>query len=396
MIPAHRQRFNREFTPDRYATFVNDISRRSGGPIAFRLSETPCFLPGSLTARLCDVAGVFVGQLLGDAEYLAAAGVAAPSAFEVWNAEPWPTFLQVDFGLIAGPHGLEGRLVELQAFPSLYGFQRLLGEVSLSFYACEGLTPYLDDVDAQTYTRLVGAAITGGHDPREVVLLEIEPQTQKTRPDFDVTEQVWNVRAVDLGDLRREGTKLFYDRDGVRTPIARIYNRVIPDELQRVGRAWPFSAGDRVDVEWCGTPDWYFRISKFSLPFLRHPWVPATYFLSDVPELPSNRGDWILKPLYSFAGTGIVFAPTDEQIAAIPVDQRRQYILQERVTFTPVIETPHGPTQVELRIMMVRDGDRYRCVLPLARMGRGKMMGVDHNRGLEWVGATAALIDPHG
>jgi hypothetical protein len=352
-------------------------------------------VPQSLAVRLCDAAGVFIGQLLGNAEYLAAAGVAAPPSFGVWHAEPLPTFLQVDFGLVAGPDGLEGRLVELQAFPSLYGFQRLLGEVSRTFFGYESLTPYLDNLDEKTYTRLVGEAITGGHDPREVVLLEIEPRKQKTRPDFEVTEQVWNVRAIDLGDVRRDGTRLFYDRDGVRTPIARIYNRVIPDELQRVGRAWPFSADDRLDVEWCGTPDWYFRISKFSLPYLRHPWVPTTHFLSDLPELPSNREDWILKPLYSFAGTGIVFAPTDEQIAAIPVDERRNYILQERVMFTPVIETPHGATQVELRIMMVRDGDRYRCVLPLARMGRGRMMGVDHNRGLEWVGATAALIDPH-
>jgi hypothetical protein len=58
-----------------------------------------------------------------------------------------------------------------------------------------------------------------------------------------------------------------------------------------------------------------------------------------------------------------------------------------------VIATPAGATQAEIRIMFVRDGDALRAVMPLVRMGRGRMMGVDHNKGLEWVGASAALID---
>jgi hypothetical protein len=86
-----------------------------------------------------------------------------------------------------------------------------------------------------------------------------------------------------------------------------------------------------------------------------------------------------------------MFAPSDEQLAAIPPDRRDQYILQERVLFEPVIATPHGPTQAEIRIMYVWT-DRLRAVLPLVRMGRGKMMGVDHNKGLRWVGASAAFI----
>jgi hypothetical protein len=168
---------------------------------------------------------------------------------------------------------------------------------------------------------------------------------------------------------------------------------VIPDELIRKHITLPFDYRDDLDVEWIGGPDWYFRISKFSIPFLRHPWVPTTHFLHDLSELPVDRENWLLKPLFSFAGGGIIFAPTDEQIAAIPAGERDQYILQERVAFTPVIETPHGPTQAELRLMFVRDGDRYRAALPLVRMGRGSMMGVDHNRNLEWVGAAAALMD---
>ena len=394
MIRAHRERFNREFHPERYAAFIDEVVRRSRVPIAFRLSETPCFVPASLTARLSDAARDLVHQLLDNPTYMDAADHEVPPAFRLERGEDRPTFLQVDFGLVEGANGLEGRLVELQAFPSLYGFQRLLGELSRSFYGFETLSAYLGDLEAATYSELIGRAITNGHDPRHVVLLEVDPQRQKTRPDFEVTEQVWGVRAIDVDAVRREGRTLYYERDGRPTRIARIYNRAIPDELERAGRVWPFSDGADIDVEWCGGPDWYFRISKFSLPFLKHPWVPETHFLSDVTELPAGRENWVLKPLYSFAGSGIVFGPTDEQIAAIPHERRREYILQRRVTFTPVIVTPHGATQVELRIMMVRDGATYRPVLPLARMGRGRMMGVDHNRGLDWVGATAALIDP--
>src|SRR4029079_9279501 len=128
----------------------------------------------------------------------------------------------------------------------------------------------------------------------------------------------------------------------------------------------------------------FFEVSKFGIPWLKHPSVPHTQYLSDVKELPADRERWLLKPLFSFAGGGIIFAPTDAQIAAIPERDRHLYLLQERLSFTPAIDTPEGATQAEVRIMMVRDRDRYRALVPLIRMGRGKMMGVDHNKGLKW------------
>ena len=184
--------------------------------------------------------------------------------------------------------------------------------------------------------------------------MEIEPRKQKTWPDFVVTEQMWGVRAIDVSEVQREGRRLFYDRDGRRTQIKRIYNRVIPDELERKRIQLPFGYGDDLDVEWAGHPAWYFRISKFSIPFLRHPSVPETRFLDGIESLPADRDRYLLKPLFSFAGGGIIFAPTDEQIAAIPMSERKNYILQERINFTPVIETPEGPAQAEIRIMYVQ------------------------------------------
>jgi hypothetical protein len=200
--------------------------------------------------------------------------------------------------------------------------------------------------------------------------------------------------------VKREGRRLYYRRDGKATQIKRIYNRVIPDELERKQISLPFGYGDDLEVEWAGHPAWYFRISKFSIPWLSHPSVPETKFLDGLESLPIDRERYLLKPLFSFAGGGIIFAPTDAQIAAIPHSERKNYILQERINFTPVIETPEGPTQVEIRMMYVNDpltslragGMHLRPVLPLLRMGRGKMMGVDHNKGLRWVGASAGLI----
>jgi hypothetical protein len=269
----------------------------------------------------------------------------------------------------------------------------LLSETARKIDGFTELTPYAGGLTRQQYVALIQRMIVGDHDPAEVVLMEIDPHHQKTWPDFAVTELAWGVRPVDLREIERRGSKLYLTRDGKTTQIKRIYNRVIPDELERKGLSWPFAGSDALDVEWVGGPDWFFRISKFSIPWLRHPWVPRTHYLNDVAVMPENREQWLLKPLFSFAGGGIIFAPTDEQIAAIPPPDRRHFILQERVHFTPVIETPHGPTQIEIRVMMVRDGDRYRAVLPLGRMGRGRMMGVDHNKGLAWVGAAAVLID---
>jgi hypothetical protein len=205
---------------------------------------------------------------------------------------------------------------------------------------------------------------------------------------------MWGVRAVDTSEVKREGRRLYYRRDGRVTQIKRIYNRVIPDELERKKIQLPFGYGDDLELSWAGHPAWYFRLSKFSIPWLSHASVPETRFLDGIEQLPVDRDRYLLKPLFSFAGGGIIFAPTDAQIAAIPHDGRKNYILQERIAFEPVIDTPHGPTQAEIRIMYLRDGARLRPVLPLLRMGRGKMMGVDHNKGLKWVGASAGFVAP--
>jgi hypothetical protein len=392
MLPALRERFNAAWTQARYDAMLSSLQQRTGGRIEFPISETPCFFPRGLIERLGAVGRELIEQAMSGEAARAAAAV-VPARFRGAASEAHPTFLQVDFGLVRSTDGeIEPRLVELQAFPSLYGFQMALADAyCAAFDLPAGLDEYLGGLTRDGYRALLQDAITGGHDPTEVVLMEIEPARQKTRPDFAMTESLWGVRAIDTSETIKDGRRLFYRRDGRLTPIRRIYNRVIPDELLTKGLTLPFDYGDDLEVEWTGHPEWYFRVSKFSIPYLRHAYVPRTWFLHQVRTLPAPREELLLKPLFSFAGGGILFAPSDEQLDAIPVDQRDQYILQERVRFEPVIDTPHGPTQAEIRMMYVWT-DQLRAVLPLVRMGRGKMMGVDHNKGLRWVGASAGLI----
>ncbi len=394
MIPELRAAFNSSWTDAQFRDLVARLELRTGATLGFPISETPCFLPRSLMTTLGATGLTLINQILDTPAAMAAADAAVPERFRGAGAETLPTFAQVDFGLVRDADGsITPKLVELQAFASLYGFQLAIAESYRDAFGLpSSLDLYLDDLTADRYYSLIAEAIVGDHDPAEVVLMEIQPRQQKTWPDFVVTEQQWGVRAVDTAEVTREGRRLYYRRDGRVTQIKRIYNRVIPDELERKRIQLSFGYGDDLEVQWAGHPAWYFRLSKFSIPFLRHQSVPETRFLDGIEQLPIDRERYLLKPLFSFAGGGIVFAPTDAQIAAIPHEERKNYILQERIAFEPVIETPEGPTQVEIRIMYIRDGARLRPVLPLLRMGRGKMMGVDHNKGLRWVGASAGLI----
>jgi hypothetical protein len=335
-----------------------------------------------------------VSQLVDNPAYLRASAASVPQQYNVPNESPRPMFVQVDFGLVRGSGGdLEPKLVELQAFPSLYGYQPVSAHQYIQSYGLSAeLGIYLSGYDSASYWKLMRELIVGDHDAENVILLEIDPQHQKTLPDFLITQRELGIAVVDILSLVKRRKKLFYCKDGREIEVRRIYNRCIVDELERKAVTLPFDLREELDVEWAGHPNWYFRISKFSIPHLQHRCVPKTWFLDQVDRLPPDNENYLLKPLYSFAGVGIKFAPTRADIDAIAPERRHDYILQERVQFEPVILTPHGATQMEVRMMFVwPEGGALTPVLPLVRMGRGIMMGVDHNKNLEWVGGSAAL-----
>ena len=303
-------------------------------------------------------------------------------------------FLQVDFGLVRNAQGeLEPKLVELQAFPSLYAYQPMLARQYVASYGLpSSLGIYLGGYDQHSYQQQMRELIVSGHDPENVILLEIHPEKQKTLCDFLIAQRDLGIAVVDILNLKKRGSRLFYEQGGREIPVHRIYNRCIVDELERKDIQLPFDLTEPLDVEWAGHPNWYYRISKFSIPYLKHKCVPRTWLLDQNSTVPADNENYVLKPLYSFAGLGIKFHPTQADVNAIPAEQRHHYMLQERMRFEPVIETPFGMTQAEIRIMYVwPENGEMTPVLPLLRMGRGIMMGVDHNRNLEWVGGSAAL-----
>ena len=393
MIPAYRHDFNSRFTPEKYETVRREMTSRCGMEVPFALCETPCFFPHALAERMGEDGKALIHQLVDNPEYRARSEASIPPEFRVPNESSHPMFVQVDFGLVRDAAGeLQPKLVELQAFPSLYAYQPVLSQAYIDVFGLDpNLRYYLSGLSASSYKDLLQNAIVARHDPANVVLMEVHPEEQKTRPDFLLTEKLLGIRTVCITKIQKQGRQLFYEENGKRIPIERIYNRTIVDELERKHIQLPFDFRDDLNVEWAGHPNWYFRISKYSIPYLKHPSVPRTWFLDQLTDLPPDLDNFVLKPLYSFAGLGVKIAPSRADLDAIPAAKRPDYILQERLHFTPVVETPHGATKVELRIMYVWL-DQLLPVLTIVRMGRGLMMGVDHNKNMAWVGSSAALI----
>lgn len=389
MIRSQREWFNRNYSEEKHRRFLAILEERSGQPTLFRHSETPVFLEAALVDKMARYGREMVEQLMANAQYEADSRAAIPAEFRAPNEDAAPLFVQADFGL---DENLEPKLVEIQGFPTLYAYQPLMAAAYREAFGIEDhLEALLDSLTLDEYRVLLRRAIVADCDVENVVLLEIDPWQQKTRADFAMTERTLGVRTVDITSVRKEGRKLFYERDGKSVPIRRIYNRAIVDELVKRNVKMAFDFRDELDVEWAGHPNWFFRLSKFSLPYLKHVAAPHTEFLDRAGKI-EHPERYVLKPLYSFAGSGVIVGPTAEEIAAVPAEQRAGYILQERVDFRPVVATPFGANKIEVRIMYVWL-DRLRPVNTIIRMGRGAQMGVDHNKGMEWVGGSAAFID---
>ena len=391
MIPALRQHFNAAFTEARYAALLAELNTAVYWPVDFRVAETPLFLDAETARRLAQAARDIVTQLA-TPEFRKHAASAIPEGLTVPAETRFPHFLCIDFALCEDGFGrVEPQLIELQAFPTVACFQVLLTRAyPRHFEIPANFTSYFGGLDETSYLTLLRRAIVGGCDPRETVLLEITPDQQKTRVDFAATDKLLGIRPVDVSAVRKRGKQLFYDRDGVETPIKRIYNRVIFDELLRKKPAMDFSFFDELNVQWAGHPNWYFRISKHTLPFLKGGCIPYCRLVSELGAPPADLENFVLKPLYSFAGLGVDITPTREKIAALP--NPREWILQRKVAYAPLLATPDGPAKAEVRLILAGDGtDWPRLMNKLVRLSKGAMHGVDFNTGRTWVGASAGF-----
>ena len=393
MEPQLRSAFNADFSADKYAALLRCVNEAVRWPADFRISETPIFLTPEFTDEVVAAARTIEAQTR-TPEFKQHAALAIPAGLEVPNESSHPEVVIVDLGICEEAGRLVPRLIELQAFPSLFGFQfMLLGCMRRSFPAIPAnWTSTFGGLHDADYLALLRRTIVGEANPENVVLLEIEPQKQKTRIDFACTEVLLGIRSVCLTEVKKKGRQLFYKRDGREVRIDRIYNRVIFDELERrPDLKLDFSFQEDLEVKWLPHPNWYYRISKHSLPFLKTPHTSPAYFADEFPPNESIE-DYVLKPLYSFAGLGVDMEPTKDKLAALP--QPHSWILQKKVSYAAFVETVDGPkSKAELRAMFLWPENEPEPILVnnLVRMSQGKMMGVDFNKEKTWVGSSIAL-----
>ncbi|HVS94826.1 MAG TPA: hypothetical protein VHE54_00015 [Puia sp.] len=399
MVPALRKAFNAAYTREQYERFLADLNSRYPGAVEFRIAETPVFIPSSFSALLLDACEYIVDTVL-DPSFLEWTERAIPANDRVPNENAHPHFLVFDFGVCEdGRGGWQPQLIEMQGFPSLYGFQVYYPETLRRHFSIpENYSQFLNGYDHDSYLALLRDVIVADCDPEQVVLLEIRPHQQKTRIDFYCTQDYLGITPVCLTELIQEGRQLFYPHPatGKKTPIRRIYNRVIFDELHSAGL--PAGGGNPVDirqdldVDWVTHPNWFYRVSKYTLPFLRHPFVPPTYFLDQLKQPPADLENYVLKPLFSFAGQGVIIDPVATDLE---VSDPQNWILQRKVTYANLIPTPDVPAKAEIRIMYLWPDGAPRPVpaINLARLSKGKMIGVNFNKDREWVGGSVGFFE---
>jgi len=393
VIPALRQRYNAAFTETRYTAFTAELNRAVYWPVDFRVAESPLFLDEHTTRELIRASDDIMRQLA-TPEFRKHAVTAIPQGLVVPKETEWPHFLAVDFALCHDDAGkVRPQLIELQGFPTVACWQALLTSTYKKHFPeiPADFTPYFGGLDEETYLKDLRHSMLGECLPENTVLLEITPDQQKTRVDFACTHSFLNVRPMCVTKVIKRGRELFYPSGGREVRIERIFNRVIFDELLRKKPAMRFSFFDDLDVQWAGHPNWYFRISKHTLPFLKSPYVPDCRFVSELGgNIPTDLENYVCKPLYSFAGLGVDITPTRDKIAAI--EKPAEWLLQRKVTYAPVMETPDGPAKAEIRLIYAGDGTGMpKLVNQLVRLTKGAMHGVDFNKGRTWVGASAGF-----
>ncbi len=396
MIPELRKQFNENFTKKKYEEFLHDLNSKHPGDIVFRIAETPIFIPKNFTDKTLHACEAIVDFIVRP-DFKELTKNAIPKGENVASENAHTHFIAFDFGICENENGdLEPQLIEMQGFPTLFGFQIMYPQiVEKHFDIPANFDHYLSGYNAESYTALLKRIILGEHKAENVILLEIKPHEQKTRIDFYCTQDYLHIPIVCLTELEREGKKLFYKKDGRRIEIKRIYNRIIFDELSHIKK----DLGNVVDitqpfdVEWVPHPNWFYRISKFTLPFINHPFVPETFFLNEVKQLPSDLENYVLKPLFSFAGQGVIIDVKREDVDAVADPEN--WILQRKVKYADVIQTPNVPAKAEIRIFYFWEEGASRpvAVNNLARLSKGKMIGVRYNMDKDWVGGSVCYFE---
>lgn len=394
MDQAIRHQYNQSFSASRYQSFLNEVHRYFDHIPNFRIAETPAFIPPQLKASLIEACQE-ISATICQSDFKQLTHRAIEDGYRVPNEDEHTTFLQMDFGITKDVEGqLIPKLIEIQGFPSLYMYQDFIANMYRKHFDVPSNCSHLVGVDSEGYHRMLRDIIVGPCDPKNVVLLEIEPDRQTTRIDFLATEKVLGIKILCISDLKKSGKDVYYvDDKGRKIGVQRIYNRVIFDELvTRHDLEREFRFTEEANVEWVGHPNWFFRISKYSLPLFDSQYVPKTWFLKDLSAIPDDLENYVLKPMFSFSGSGVVFNVSREAIEK--TNNPTNYILQEKIKYEPIIEAPNEPVKCEIRMLLLwpKDAKEPIIVNNLARLSKGEMIGVKYNKNKDWVGGSVGFF----
>lgn len=395
MIPKYRKLFNAQFTEKKYQELKDDIASDFGYEPTFRLAETPFFISNALKSQLIEGCNEVIALIQKD-NFKSLTDKSLELNHKVPNEDDHSTFLAIDFGICEEDGDIIPKLIEVQGFPSLFNYQMNLFEKFKKQYPIlDELTPFINGISPEEYLHILEDVICNKHPKENVILLEIEPEKQNTKIDFYYCKRDLEIPTVCVTELIKKGKQLFYtDKNGTDILVKRIYNRVIFDELDlRKDLKLNFHFSDELEVEWAGHPNWFFRISKFILPFLKGKYFIETTLLSELTEIPEDLENYVLKPLFSFSGTGVIFHVRKEDIDAVV--EKELYILQKKVKYIPIVQSPEGKVKAEVRVLCVwkKNDPAPTLLCNLVRLSRGEMIGVKFNKDKDWVGGTIGLFE---
>jgi hypothetical protein len=396
MIPKYRKSFNKNFSEGAYQALLKETAQKYNYTPKFKIAETPIFIPNALKQRLIEACNDIM-RVIDQPNFKALTeGAFFDENMRVPNEVEHSKFIQLDFGICLDENGKPTpKLIELQGFPSLYCYQDLLGKLYKKHYKLpENLSIHPLGISSEEFIEKLRTEIVGDTNPKQVILLEIEPEKQATAIDFYCTADLLGIKVLCISKLIKRGKQLFYlDDDGKEIQVLKIYNRIIFDELdQRNDLKREFDFKDEVDVQWIGHPNWFFRISKYTMPLLKGDYVPKSYYLNQLKTLPKDLENYVLKPLYSFAGAGVEIHVTKEMIDGIT--NKANYLLQEKVAYHPIIETLDVPAKCEIRMMLLHNSatNTTQIVSNLMRLSKGEMIGVKYNKDKTWVGGSVGFF----
>ena len=422
MIASIRQKFNAAFTEEVYQNYLASLNTPFPGALDFSVAETPIFINKDFTEKVLAT-GDYVNQVIQSNNFKSITDSSLKNVPLFPNETALPQCIVMDFAIAMNDQNeIVPALIELQGFPSLFAYEVLQDEcIRKTYTIAEGYSPYLNGYTKEKYMHHLETILKGDtlndtkknldtnnrnisdatkdtlkHSNKHTVLLEILPHQQKTRIDFYCTEKYFNIPIVCITEIFVEGNNLFYERAGQKIKIDRIYNRIVLDELKNQTKEIQDKGAllqNNLAIEWVTHPHHFFRISKYLLPFLNHANIPRTQYVDQLTEIPTALEKYILKPLFSFAGQGVIIDISAEDISNIK--DPSGWILQEKVEYANCIETPTGPAKAELRLYYFWDeaSQKYIATMNLARLSKGKMIGVNYNKTATWVGGSLAYFE---